>query len=111
MADEHEGRADQEAIGQRVRELRELRGLPQQHVAMVMTLTKGYRWHQTVVAKVERGERSLKLSEAVALADILGVPVGELTEQRGTYVERGLAIAELRALVQHIEARVAELEG
>jgi transcriptional regulator with XRE-family HTH domain len=99
-----------EQVGQRVRELREQRGFSQQHVAMTMTMTRGHRWHQTTQAQTESGQRPLRLTEAVALADVLGVRVDELTQVRGTWHERGLAIGELQRLAQQIEDRVRELQ-
>lgn len=43
-----------------------------------MTAMYGFKWHQTVVAKVESGQRMIKLSEAYALADLYGVPLENL---------------------------------
>ena len=35
-------------------------------------------WHQTTVAKVEAGDREVKLAEAVALAEIVRTPLSTL---------------------------------
>lgn len=40
-------------------------------------------WHQTVVAKVEASQRALKLTEAYALAAVLGTDVDGLVTGRG----------------------------
>lgn len=60
---------DQE-IGLAVRQLRG--GISQSRLAELMT-ARGFSWHQTTVAKTETGERPLRLTEALALADELGV--------------------------------------
>lgn len=36
-------------------------------------------WHQTVVAKVESGQRAVKLTEAYALASVLDMRLDDLT--------------------------------
>lgn len=99
-----------QGIGTRVRELRELRHFSQAHIAAVMTL-KGHQWHQTTVAKTESGERPLRLSEAGALADSLFVPLTDLAGLERTAPDRAMAIAELRHVADQIEARLEELEG
>jgi transcriptional regulator with XRE-family HTH domain len=58
-------------FGARVRAARELLGLSQQYIADGMS-AYGVTWYQTTVGKVESGERPAKLSEAVALAVMLG---------------------------------------
>lgn len=102
-------------IGQRVRAARERTTMPQQHIANVMTMTRGHRWHQTVLAKVESGERALKLSEAVEVADILGVPLCQLTgEQPATdpaSAKGARAIRELQMLHAKLGRVLDELEG
>jgi hypothetical protein len=47
----------------------------------------------------------------LALAEALFVQLADLIGQAQVTPERALAIGELRQLVDHIEARVAELEG
>ena len=68
------------ALGARIKT-----GLSQAAVAEWMT-ERGFAWHQTTVAKVEAGERPLRLSEAVALGTKLDVDlptlVGDPTDAR-----------------------------
>jgi transcriptional regulator with XRE-family HTH domain len=66
-----------ESIGQRVKEIRRARKVSQAGLALAMGVM-GYHWHQTVIAKIEAGTRSLKLTEAVLLAQVLNVPFQEL---------------------------------
>lgn len=49
-----------------------------------MALTGGWKtWRQQTVAQVEQGDRSLKLSEAVTLAKILGCTLDDLVKEEG----------------------------
>lgn len=78
-----------QTFAQRFRERRRYAGQKsQQHIALTMAAVYGHTsWHQTTVAKVESGERDVKLAEAVALAEIIGVPlsdlIGEQTQTEG----------------------------
>jgi transcriptional regulator with XRE-family HTH domain len=71
-------RADGEKrAGIQLRELRKARGWPLREVARRME-SYGYHWHQTVVAKIETGQRPLRLNEALDLAALFGVSVTDL---------------------------------
>ena len=61
-------------FGQRVREWRKARNWSQEYLAEELNL-HGFDMHQTTVAKIERGTRPLRVSEAVAIASIFSVPV------------------------------------
>lgn len=52
-------------------------GMSQEEVARQLR-GLGVPWHQTVLAKVESGERAVKLAEAYALASIYGLWVDDL---------------------------------
>ena len=60
------------AFGRRLRGLREDAGLTQRQLADVMR-GAGYKIHQTTVAKIEAGERTVSVDEAAQLADVLGI--------------------------------------
>lgn len=60
--------------GRRLRELRTARRWPLREVAQLMR-QHGYTWHQSVVAKIETGQRPLRLNEAIALSNLFGVPL------------------------------------
>ena len=60
-----------------MRAIRERLEVSQSQVAQAMA-HRGFPWHQTVVSKVERGERCLRLDEAEALAQVLSVEVADL---------------------------------
>ncbi|EKA60754.1 prophage regulatory protein [Janibacter hoylei PVAS-1] len=69
-----------EQIGARVRALRGSR--PQATVATSMALLGGWKtWRQQTVAQIERGDRSLKLAEAVTLTQILGCDLDALVTE------------------------------
>lgn len=73
--------ATDETIGRNVRRIRGER--PQQSVAVSMTLLGGGRWDKSIVGKVELAKRSLRLSEAVTLAKILGCTLDDLVKEEG----------------------------
>ena len=90
--------------------------LSQQNVADALRAqgAPGPIWHQTVVAKIERGERPLRLDEAVALAVLFGTTVDaalgltgapEQSAATQALVRRTSALQQIQALV------VAELGG
>jgi len=69
-----------------VRRRREAIGVPQGVVAGIM-FSYGFRtWRQTTLAKVEAGERAVKLDEAFALAEIYAISLDDLLRDCG--VER-----------------------
>ena len=113
-------------IGQRMRAARMRVGMSQQHIALAMTMVHDddpsnarreaggenrWRWHQTVVGKVESGERALKLTEAVAVADIIGIPLADLVSEEPTRLQRNTAIVELAVLAEQIGKRIEELRA
>jgi len=67
-----------ELFGHHARQRREFLNLSQQSVADYMKDFFKIPWHQTVVAKIESGERRVKLNEAMALAYIYGLPLDNL---------------------------------
>lgn len=68
------------SIGRSVTAYRERRDLSQQAVADVMR-DRGWKWSQATLWATERGDRPLRLAEAVDLAEILGVHVDHLLER------------------------------
>jgi len=67
-----------EDFGFYARQRREFLNLSQQAVASFMSDQLYVPWHQTVVAKIEAGERRVKLNEAMALSLIYGMRLDDL---------------------------------
>jgi hypothetical protein len=72
MPDEHE------AFSSPLRGLRLGADMTQVSLAAAMR-ERGFRWHQTTVARVEAGRQPLTMAEGAALADLFGVGLGALT--------------------------------
>lgn len=67
-------------FAKRVRERREALGLSQSMVALIMATSGFSSWRQTTMAKVESGDRDVKLAEAIALTQIVAdrVPLDDM---------------------------------
>lgn len=67
-----------EAVGRRVRQLREEKCWSQLHLA-TLAVSKGLNsWRRPLIANLEAGRRRLDLGEAIVLASVFGVPVADL---------------------------------
>jgi transcriptional regulator with XRE-family HTH domain len=101
------------AFGARLRRARERAGISQEHLSANLAVMHDVNWHQTTVGKTEAGERPIRLSEAVAVAHLLGVPLNDLAYDPADdtpRVERvALAYAELARVRQDIDAQLTRL--
>lgn len=71
---------DDEAIGRNLRKLRKgLKGDTSQDYIAELMRDRGFKWSQSTVWAVEKGERPLRLSEARALVSALGAYLFDLT--------------------------------
>lgn len=70
-------RTPEQALGDRVRELRLARGLSQEALAQLMSAA-GHSWHQTTAAKTEASARPIRVNEVVDLAHIFRVDPSDL---------------------------------
>lgn len=68
----------QARFGERVRELRKLKGLSQEALALACDLDRTY------IGGVERGERNISLINIHKIANALSVPPSELLKERGS---------------------------
>lgn len=59
-------------IAKRILEARNARGWSQSELARQMT-EQGEPWYQTTVARTEKDERDMRVTEAIQLAEVLGV--------------------------------------
>src|SRR3712207_7531804 len=55
------------------------------------TLFRSLQWRQNTVTRVENGDRPVRLAEAVAIAEILGVPLTDLAYGEGHSVRENTA--------------------
>ena len=90
-------------FGQRIREMRQLRGWTQDELAREMS-DAGHQMHQTTVAKLESGTRPTSVAEVGALATLLEVPIGSLFGAADEMEKR----AELKALEYRLRSLTAE---
>lgn len=97
-------------IGETVRALRGPRS--QRAIAEAMK-DRGFAWVQSTLSEVERGVRPLRVSEAHALADVLGDRVERLLLPRDELVVGSGIFRQLEAAqrVSELTERVAELTG
>jgi transcriptional regulator with XRE-family HTH domain len=101
------------AFGARVRAARERQGRSQKWLAEALGSRYGIQWYPTTVGKVESGERPVKLTEAVAVAQALGMLLEDLVYEHESVVrhDQGVhrAVAELEAAAERILARARSL--
>jgi transcriptional regulator with XRE-family HTH domain len=96
-----------------VKDERKGRGWSQAHVAQLLS-DKGLAVYPTTVAKIEAGERAVRVDELVALANIFGVSVDALlghSVQRARAGDKGLTFNALARLVQHTVGQAESLEA
>ena len=72
-------------------------GMTQEEFARKMT-RHGFKWHQATVYKVENGERTVRVDEADAAAQILRVPLQQLMLEQADAPFRAAEAARLREL-------------
>ena len=98
--------APERIFAQRLRGCRDELGMTQQQVADRMT-RQGFSMKQTTIAKIEAGQRPVRINEAVALANILGLQLVDLV---GDPVASG-EVAELDAERRRLVREIIEFEG
>src|SRR5438128_1525083 len=103
-ATEAEGpEAAETLLAGRLRALREAAEMTQGQLAERMTQL-GFSMHQTAVAKIEGGQRPVRLNEVAAFAAALRVPVTDLlTDTEGTPESEALWPELLTASAQRLE--------
>jgi transcriptional regulator with XRE-family HTH domain len=100
-------------VGRRVRAAREQQGITQEHLAAVLTNRFNLPIHQTMMGKIEKGVRPLKLKEAVAISMFLSVDLAELVFGEETEIAEVTAAdrvyEELAAIEEMIVTRMRRL--
>jgi transcriptional regulator with XRE-family HTH domain len=91
-------------LGQRLRGLREEAGLTQEQVAARMR-SLGHHLYQNTIWKIEAGKRPVRVNEAVALANILGIPLDGLLRDPALSAEGSALWTQLQQVAaQRLEA-------
>lgn len=98
-------------FARQLRLIRQRSGMTQRQLADAMTVT-GSKMHASAIAKIEAGDRPVKIGEAVELAGILGVPLaGLLTSDTSREVlDAQLAVASLRRAADRYSDHIRQLE-
>jgi len=90
--------------------LRKTAGLTQEQLAQRMTMA-GNAMHRSAIAKIESGDRSVSVGEAVQLAEVLGADLAELTTERPAVTEEEKVHRdriELQVQIRALEYETAE---
>jgi transcriptional regulator with XRE-family HTH domain len=95
-------------FGKRVKAKRDARGWSQAEMAKMLT-DMGARMHATTVAKIEAGDRSVRINEASAIADLFEVSVDSLLNRKPG-AQRSELTYLLRALRQSAQKALGDLE-
>jgi transcriptional regulator with XRE-family HTH domain len=98
------GKWTEDHFARRLRTEREHRGWSQAETAKLLS-DKGIPMHWTTIAKIEKGDRSVRIDEAAGIADLFGASVDELlgrkaAEHQATYPLRALVEAAQKAMLQ-----------
>lgn len=88
-------------FGVKLRDWRKARGWSQARVADELGY-RGFEMHQTTVAKIENGTRPLRVAEAVAISDVMGMPALSVFYGPGPDDE-AIGIDALRRMMERTE--------
>jgi len=98
----------EKAFGEKVRQWRRARDWSQDFLAEQMS-DLGFEMHQTTVAKIERGARPLRVSEAVALSTIFDVPALAVFQGPGPEQEP-FSLAQMRDSLEKTESALSRAQ-
>jgi transcriptional regulator with XRE-family HTH domain len=86
-------------FGKVLKQQRERQGWTQPQMAKMLVDRGVQPMHDTTIAKIEAGTRSVRINEAVGIADVLGVPLDALLGRRSSQdAETALAWASIEEL-------------
>ncbi|GAA1768434.1 helix-turn-helix domain-containing protein [Agromyces humatus] len=80
MVDERGAESVDAVFANAVRDARLAAGMSQDDLGTRMA-RRGFDFHQTTIAKIERGARRVTVGEAAELADIVGIPLAAVLER------------------------------
>lgn len=89
-----------ERVGANLRALREARGWSQGEFSRLLE-ERGVVLRQQVIAKIEAGQRPLRLNEAAAATELLEVPVEAVTASRERLTRGSVALHNVRLLTEY----------
>jgi DNA-binding XRE family transcriptional regulator len=93
-------------VGANIKRCREQLGLSQAQVAKHV----GFGFQQQTIVKIEKGDRPLKLSEAVRVAAVLSVEVADLYESRRGLFQLLGVFRSVQEMYENVRQAVHELE-
>jgi transcriptional regulator with XRE-family HTH domain len=68
----------EEVVGQRIREIRDSKGMSQADLGRALAPLLGRPWSRQAMSAAEKGARDFKVAELVAIARVLGTTVSQL---------------------------------
>lgn len=99
-------------FGKNLRETRESMKISQRELVDVLNGITGIGWHQTTLAKTEKGERPIRLAEAVLLARVLPISLSALLPSPYAPADQtAIRVHELQMMEETIRRRREQLEG
>ncbi len=105
-------RSVNEVVSRVIKQRRARLDLSQTELARRMR-SQGFNWHQATVNRTEAGERPLRLDEALAIAALLGLPMGDLYAdlEAGNGGETAVRSEEVFSAVKKLEERYRRLSS
>lgn len=97
------------AIGRNVRALREAAGWSQAELAALLTDLGLSGFYPQTILRIEKGQRALKLHEAVTLAALLDVTAEDLAQVSTTEVRAARLVRQLSSLANELTRDAAAL--
>lgn len=97
----------EELFADRLRELRQAAGMSQAAFADRLSEVLGRAIYPSAITRIEKGDRSVRLDEAVAAARALDVPLGSLVSDKDPV---DVELDQLRGRLREQEARAHEAE-
>lgn len=99
-------------FGQQLKRMRDEKGWTQPQMADLLSEKGITPMHATTIAKIEAGVRSVRINEAVGIADLLDVPLDALLgRQRHDHTTLTFALATLMGYVTDCQRQIREAQG
>lgn len=99
------GTPDEARFVEAMRRFREIQGLSQGELAARLAEAGWDGFRQTTVSRIEKGERTVRLAEAHAIAQVLGTSLTRMTDE--TAPGDAERIRELDGLIEGLEQQIS----